>query len=329
MEIRKLTTTDLEKLYAFNQKIYPERKIPYKDYIDFWLSKSEDEIGLNLILVDESNDIHGQILSSSMSYFYKGEKHDSLWGFDFIVEESLRKDNWGVDFLIKRNSLFPVSFGTGVAPKALKIHLLLKYYQLGNILKFVGISNPLWLLSSIGRGIIPPSKYPIEVKVNNYRYQRISCDDFPDVSTPYNNDFWEPSRDKSYMRWRFSNRLHEYAIYKDVASNDFFVVRTVSFKHVTVLMLVDYRCDMATPDSLSRIIRAVKKITNRIHISVIVVGSSLGKVDEVLQKHHFYKTGNPWPIIGRMNVKECKNNIENRNFAFVTFADSDGETDIF
>lgn len=329
MEIRKLTTNDLGKLCAFNQKVFPERKIPYKEYIDFWLSKSEDEIGLNLILVDESNDIHGQILSSSMSYFYKGEKHDSLWGFDLIVEESFRKDNWGLDIQVYRNDLFPSSYGTGVAPDALKIQALLGNSLLGHLKKYLAIVNPLWSISSIGRGVVPVHKFPKEVNVDGYVFKMINKEDLPYFRHSFNSELWEPSRDKSYLEWRFFSPLHEYAFYYNEKSSSYFVMRTAVFKHITMNMLVDYRCGLEKSFSMECIVKAAKIITSKIRLAIVVTGSSLAAIDAVLEKQGFRPSGEPRPMNGLIDVKDKKEEIKARRFAFVTFADSDGETDIF
>lgn len=328
MKVRELQAKDLEKLYAFNDRMFPKRGVKSREYMQFWLSKSAEEINYDFVIVDDNDDIHGEILSSTMSYFYDGNLRDSLWGFDLIVEDALRKEGWGIDIQIYRNQVYPISFGTGVAPTALKIQTKMGYALLGHLRKFACVVSPFWTALSVLKKRVSPNKYPNSITCGGHSYVKAGRSDLPNLDKPFNNHLWEPARDKKYLEWRYFSPLHDYVFYKDSNSDDFFVMRSVVFKHLVVNMLVDYRCDIQSEDSITCIYKAAEKVTKKIHLGVLSTGSSLAAVDNVLKNRHYIEMGDPRPINGIIKVKDRKQEIESRNFVFVTFADSDGETDI-
>ena len=65
---------------------------------------------------------------------------------------------------------------------------------------------------------------------------------------------------------------------------------------------------------------------SKLHLGMLIVGSSLKVVDYVLERHGFKSVGRPRPVMGLVKVKEYKEIINSREFLFTTFADSDGET---
>lgn len=326
MKITFLTNDRKQALIDYNRKVFPLKRICAEHYLNFWWSKSPSSIEGNLILEDENGAIRGQILTSEMSYFYKGEKKNTVWLFDLIVDEDLRKSAWGVDVILACFQKHPRSFSTGSGPTALPIHLKLGNKYLGDIRKYVGIVNPMGLLTSFFRSTLAIHKYPQRVSVGADVFVRVDKDDLFDLTEPYNDYLWETSRERDFLKWRFFNDLHQYAFYKDEQSNDYFVVRTTVQRGVTVCLLVDYRCEMISDKNFERIFQAVVSIMKTLHLGILITGSSLKTVDGILEKYNLRSVGRPRPVIGFLNVKERKVDIENRNFAFVTLADSDGET---
>lgn len=326
MEAKILTKTDLLNLQDYNNKIYPEKKIPAKDYLNFWLGRNDDAFNHCIIIKDDNGEIHGQVLSTEMSYFLFGKLVKSVWGFDLIVDENLRKENWGIDLLLKYMEMFPNSCATGIGPMALPIHKKMGSKMLGEIRKYVGVTNPLYMLFSPFRGNIKAENFPSSISTNGKIFRKLSRDEMPSLTKPYNDDLFEIARDKDFLQWRYFNDLHSYAFYKDKKSNDFFVVRTTILKHITVMLLVDFRCNMSDVNAFEDIYLATKKVMSKLHIGMLVAGSSLKVVDDVLERHGFKSVGRPRPVMGLVKVKEYKEIINSREFLFTTFADSDGET---
>lgn len=326
MEIRKATLSDLESIYQFNKEQFPEKRVEIKDYIDFWIAKSTSAIDDVILLVDETDKIVGQNILSEMSYYYKDEVRTTVWGFDLIVEKEYRKDSWGLELMLFSKSSNPGLMATGSGPLALAINLKMGMKWLGEIRKYVCIVSPQNLLFSIFRGNVSINNFPSSVSLNDIKFNRISKDELPDIQKTFNNNLLEISRDKEFLKWRFYSSLHDYAVYIDAKSESYFVLRTIIQKHITALLLVDYRCDVNKPEQFQNIISVVKRIARKLHLSIIITGSTLRDFDNILEEEHFKSVGRPRPVLGYLKCKDRKKDIDDRNFCFVTLADSDGET---
>lgn len=325
MKIKFITTSDLVNLYLFNNHVFIER-IDSKSIIDFWYNKGSKEYNSSIILTGENEEIWGQILSSSMLYFYQNSIRQGNWIFDYIVQEDKRKDGYGIDLLqfALQNKKVPI-FATGSGPLALKIELKMGFKLIGELKKYVGISNPIFLPVSVFRGIIPKKKYPVSVKTKAATFQLTYAGLLPDYSNTFNPELLEFGRDNAFLNWRYFSDLHEYTFYKQVRGDDYFVVRTIVKKGITCLVLVDYRCDFSNKQNFSTLLNAVKKVASKLKLAVIVSGSSLKIADEMFEKKGFKSIGRPRPIISTEKFKEEQQRITNREFVFTTLADSDGE----
>lgn len=327
MEIRKATNDDLESLYNYNSINYTDKTINSKKYIDFWWSRQSEAKDNILLFIDNDKNIAGQVITSPMSYYYKNKIVETAWGFDLIVEEKYRKGAWGLDLMMQNIDMHPRLFATGSNPTALAINLKLGMQMLGEIRKYVGLISPFWFPFNIGRGHVSLNKFPENVSVAGTTYQKIKVEELNDFNEPFNDHLLEIRRDRQFVQWRFENDLHEYAIYKENNSKNYFVIRTTIIKHITVMILVDYRCN-AEESQFDLIIQAAKVICSKVRIAVLITGTSLGVFDKVLEHHHMKSIGRPRPILGYIKCKDRKEDIAQRNFCFVTLADSDGETNL-
>lgn len=325
MKIEKVSQDDLANLCEYNTRIYPEKTIASKRYLEFWLAKPDAKMDDYLILKDEKGRVHGQILSSPMSYYLKGKLNHTVWLFDLIVDKELRKSAWGVDMLLQCMELHPASCSTGSGPAALPLHLKLGNKMLGEIRKYVGIVNPFYLITSFHRGAVAIEKYPQEIVIGKTRYRRIIKEKLPSFNTHFNEGLFEIGRDKSFLEWRFFSGLHQYAFYLAENRNTYFVVRSILLKGFRVLELVDYRCQ-ATEAEFEKILKAVHQVAKKTCLTIVVCGSTMATFDSVLERHHYRSMGRPRPVIGFVKCKDRKKDIDDRNFCFVTLADSDGET---
>lgn len=326
MEIRKASYSDLNKLYSYNTIIYPQKVIKSKDYIDFWISRVSNAIGDIYLLINDNLEIVGQQFVSSMSFWYNNQCVQSKWAFDLYVNSEYRKDSWGIDLMLYNKKENPNHLATGSGPMALAINLKMGMKWLGEIRKYVCMVSPQNLLFSIFRGNVSINNFPSSVSLNDIKFNRISKDELPDIQKPFNNNLLEISRDKEFLKWRFYSSLHDYAVYLDAKSESYFVLRTIIQKHITALLLVDYRCDVNKPEQFQNIISVVKRIARKLHLSIIITGSTLRDFDNILEEEHFKSVGRPRPVLGYLKCKDRKKDIDDRNFCFVTLADSDGET---
>lgn len=328
MEINHLQENDIPQLYEFYKLIHPDNTAEeIKAYVDHWLAKvpnAMEYVGIQ----KEGDEVVGQNFFTPMSYCYRGEKVDSFWGFDLYVKEQYRKENYGVYLLLYNKKKYKNDFATGSGPDAMALIGKLGGIQIGEIHKYVGAVNPLGLATSVFRGIVSPTRFPKEVKVEGHVFRRITENELPDIATPYNNGLLEINHDVDFLKWKFFHSYREYAFYLDSQTNNYIVLRTIIKKHVTMLMVADYRCDATTDSQIEMLYQVATKVARRIGVAFLFCGSSLVAVDKVFERHHCKAIGRHRPVI--TYVKECKSpehkeEIEQRNFVLVTLSDSDGE----
>lgn len=325
MEIRKARKDDFLKLVEYNYKVFPEREDNLKKILYLWYSQSENEIE-NTFIIDDNGNIRGEVISSSMSYYYDGRVHMSRWGFDLFVDEELRKDNWGIDLMMTYN-MQPSVFCTGSNDNALAINLKIGYKWLGSIRKYVKIVNPLYIFNGFFSGVVSINSFPVIVQDScGFNYKMVQ--ELSELGC-YNEHLIEIRRTQDFLNWRLKSGLHDYAIYKKEQGSAYFIARTILHKHITALAIVDYRCNTLNENEIDSIATAAMSLVNKLHLPVLICSSSLKSVDDVFESHGFKSIGRPRPILGKekgIGSKEHAENINARNYIFVTLLDSDGET---
>ncbi len=325
MRIRRATAEDLQQLYEFNHRMYPER-LNYKEIIDFWVSKTPDAISDIIVVADDDGKIRGQQFFSSMSYYRDGVETNGVWAFDLIVDEELRAGSQGFSLMWKCKKEHPNTMSSGSNDVSLAINMKIGNKHVGNLKKFVGMANPLWLFTSVWRGNIASRKFPRVLKTSGAIYRKIdNPEDIPTRKRSYNPLFLEYSRTKEFMAWRYFSRLHDYALYKRDANDDYFVVRTIVRNHVTSLVLVDYRCQLSDDSDMNEIFRAFRGLASKLKLSILIVGSSVAVVDRVCEHHHLKAIGRDRPVLGMIDCDNPEKVREERNFVLLTLADTDGE----
>jgi len=322
-DIRHITQQDIPQLVEYNEKTFPERGAEAKKIIDFWLSRRKNAFE-DFICVEKDGVFYGEVLFSAMSAYYKGEYEESQWGFDLVVDEELRKEAIGLDLIQYHMKEYPNQYCTGSGPLAVKLNLKMGRMLLGDIRKYVKIVNPFWILTAAFRGKISEKKFPHTIgstweKVEN-------AEEMPGFPQPYNNNILEIGRDKEYLKWRFFGGFHPYVMYKNTNNDDYFVVTTIVQKHLTAIVLMDFRCSLEDSNGFSAIVDATHKLANKLHLPISICGSSHTILDGVLENSGYKSVGRPRPIMGKKKTyKAEKEAIEARNFTLVTLADSDGE----
>jgi len=325
MKIRRATQEDIKELYEFNHRMYPNRE-NYKEIIDFWLSKSPNEIENIIVIVDDDGKIRGQQFFSSMSFYKNGTETHSVWAFDLIVDEELQAGSHGFSLMWKCKKEHPNCMSSGSNEISLPINLKIGNKYLGDLKKYVGISNPFYFFTSLFRGDVRRENYPEIVKVSNSVYKKVGNPrDIPDYTNSFSPELLEISRKRDFLLWRFFTNLHVYVFYKNEENNDYFVVRTIVKHHVTALVLVDYRCSFKDKESFHSIMKAFIRIAKSLKIFIIITGSSLMEVDKVCESFHLKSVGRDRPILGMIDCEETEKWREARKNVLLTLTDSDGD----
>lgn len=325
MKIRRATTEDITQLYDFCHRMYPERT-NYKEIVNFWLSKGAEEINNIIVAVDDDGKIRGQQFFSSMSYYRDGMEINSTWAFDLIVDEELRAGSQGFSLMWKCKKEHPNSMSSGSNETSLPINLKIGNKHIGDLKKFVGITNPLWLCTSFFKGNLKMQHFPTEIKVENVIFKKVTNPELlPSYTKSFNSQFLEISRKHDFLSWRFFTQLHDYVFYKCETSDDYFVVRTIVKKHLTTLVLIDYRCPLKNESSFKVIMKAFTHLASALKIFMIIVGSSLTVSDKVCQDFQMRAVGRDRPILGMIDCEEPEKKRMERDFICLTLADTDGD----
>lgn len=322
-KIRHITSQEIPQFVKYSEKAFPERGKEEKRIIDFWLARRENAFE-DFVCVEKDGEFYGEVLFSAMSAYYRGEYEEAHWTFDLIVDKELRKDVVGLDLVRTPVKDYPNLYCTGSGPLAVKINLKMGRMLLGDIRKYVKIINPFRFFTAAFRGKIPAEKFP---KTIENVWQKVeNVEQLPDIPQPYNSDILEIGRDKEYMKWRFFSDFHPYAMYKNTTNNDYFVVTTTVQKHLTAIVLVDFRCSLKDSEGFRDIVKATHKLANKLFLPISICGSSHTTLDGVLENNGYMSIGRPRPIMGKKKkFKTEKEAIEARSFTLVTLADSDGE----
>lgn len=328
MDIGSINREDIPQLYDFFQLSHSDsRKDDIESYINYWMKKTPDAI--NYISVQkDGNELVGLNILSPMEYFFNGEKKYSQWAFDLYVKEEYRKKNWGSYLMLYVKTNYPTHFATGSGPWAMKLLTKLKATQIGQIHKYVGVSNPVLIFSSICRGVVPFKRFPYSLNIDGNTFILTNSENLPEIITPYNDDILEINHDLNFLRWKFFKSYHNYAFYLDKQSKNFIVFRTIVKKHITMLMIVDYRCNVHSEKEVDVLCRVAIYVARKIRVAFIYCGSSMSCIDKVFERYHFKAIGRHRPIITYDKTYkdiDLKSKIDDRDFILVTLADSDGE----
>ncbi|MCC8424864.1 hypothetical protein [Mucilaginibacter sp. UR6-11] len=327
---------NVQDFINFNVESFPERDALTQKLITFRYFNplnTGNFIENNVIALDNDGKICAQALYHPARYYLKNELHDFEWGFDLYVSPNKRNDSLGLHLFeyIKENKHAPI-FASGVGEKALKIESFFGYHVIGYLKKYYKLVNPFYLLSGlIVKSNLNNSRYPDRLIVGKEFFEKTKAMQQWLAGAPYNNNLLEFDRSQQFMNWRFFSDDFNYAVYRRIGAKPFsppiyFVVRTVKIKHLTCLLLVDYRYDTKQVDDFKLIIKVVNKLAAKLLLPVVVTGSSLKISDAVLELNNFKITGKDRPIICNIKeYKQYKNEIKNRDFIFSTLADSDGE----
>ena len=129
---KHITYKEIPKLIEYNKQTYPERGGYTKSIIDFWVARHSEAVS-DILTVEKDGKFYGQEFYSKMAFYYKGVYEESHWCFDLIVDQKLRKDCIGLDFMQYALEEYPNYYCTGSGPDAVKLHLALGKQLLGDI----------------------------------------------------------------------------------------------------------------------------------------------------------------------------------------------------
>lgn len=308
------------KIEKFNNIIYPNRSKNWIKYRFYDNPYSQSSYNHSLIAEDENGNIIGELLQMPTKFFYQKEEYYGFWGMDLFVVDKERTGTAGVDLSL---ALSKNTFSYSHTDLALKIRLKLKDKLVGHINRYVyyNYSNILSILF----GYFKPknkikSDFPSNVNYKKYFFKQIEKKDLPNDIHTWLNGGLEFTREKKFIEWRFFNN-NQYAFYelKDCKEYTYFVLRTLVWKGINAMILVDYRCNFNDTKIINAILKSTKIISKKLNRKIILTGCSLAEFEQIL-KLNKYKLVAKEPILAKSNMNFAKNIP-----ILVTYADSDSD----
>lgn len=318
-----------EDLANFYIKMYPKKSLEYLKYRLYQFPESPEDNSKNLIVLNDENKIIGCNLFFPTKAKIMGSIEKVFWSHDTIVAKECRDAGDAGMLLISELMHTKNVFGAGLSDINLKIHRKIKASFIGEINKYLILSN--WSFLSIFyklqilKSTTVDYKYPETISVGTQIFSKIS--NIKDLSIP-NNGFWNEGldidfiRDEHFLKKRFFENDKTYEFYK-LKTKDidecYFVVRKTIKNKIPVLQIVDLRYNLNNKIQFDLIMKAILKILNKNRIPFAFFRTNI-----ITKKYHtsplMYKLKGSSHFITYNRIRE------NVSF-FITFADSDSDAD--
>ena len=331
MNIRKFEDKDLVSLIEFNTSVFSKRdrveeSIIYRFFKHPYIGKIENQI---FIAEDSNKKMVGQILVLPSEFIVGGKTYPAFWGMDFFVNSENRHSLTGV-ILVNKLKEIKYFFGLGLTDTSLAILTAFKYKIIGYMPKYIRINNIFSLLSCFLSFKSKPLRnyiFPDSIKINEKEFVRVyDSQEIISKDGYWNKNLIEFTRSKDFIDWRYFYYPDKYIVYKFICDLNskptFFVVRTILWKKLNCLLLVDYRFDTTDNKIFTQVLKATVKLAKRLKMSATIIGCSLPSHELSLRKKWFFKFGRSMEIVTKFQAGNTSNNSQADN-VFVTFADSD------
>ncbi len=283
-EIIKYNSSYKEKLFLYLKRIGSNNS---DKYIEYCLSRSEDEIPA-IIVVDESDNVVGCQLFFTTEAFVKGEQRAVAWGHETYLNEEYRSYA-GLEFVIAINCDYIMGIGLSDINRKLQKKLKNVIVDTAFNYFYIDIFFPWGIVKKLFK-TPPPSLKNIESVKAKVTFNLVH--DASEIIIP-NNGFWfkhkieyDIIRDQNFINYRFiNNSVYNYSVYEyhnDNGDSCYFVVRPILFRGIPTLLLVDYRY-IGDERLLDYILACVKKIARKNQIGVIQTTGAMKDVENAFE----------------------------------------------
>lgn len=272
-----------EKLFSYIRKISPSSS---KEYIDYCIGKSNGEIP-SIIVINEYDDIVGCHLHFTTSIYARGVESIVAWGHETYLNEDCR-GAVGLEFVLTINRANTLGIGyteiNREIQKKLKRNVLLdtvfNYF-------FLNVYFPLGLIKKVLRCNLSPLKKIEKIK-SGVCFKLVSNSNeivIPNEGYWFKNNIeYDLIRDKKYLDYRFfNNDVFDYYVYEyhnNKGESCYFVVRSILYRGIPTLLLVDYRYN-GNPTLMVNILKAAKKLAYKNFIGVIQTTGGMKDIEDV------------------------------------------------
>lgn len=306
-----------EKLWRYMRKTFPK----YSDaYIDYCLNCSADKMPSKIVLNGE-DEIVGCHLYFCTKVFLNGEEINTHWGHDTFLDSDYRPEI-GLDLMLMTKKIR--GFGLGLTNVNERLQRVMKKVFFNGVYTYYIIN---WKIpfSPIQKSFhIKPKLYNKEsLRVGEHVFTRVT--DAANMNIP-NNGYWSMGyrdidfvRDADFLNRRFvCNNVHSYLLYTSTINGNpcYFVVRQALYRGMPAVTLSDYRYCGDDKSAADIIFKAVKKITTKSNVGILLFVCGDKNMDQVIKRNIHYKSS--MDFVSSMNLSD--------GLSFcITGADSDAD----
>lgn len=293
MNIRIADKSDIEELLKFNQMAFPNRTFT-KEFIEYRMEVDENQQERALFYIAEyKGKIIGQRVMLREDWLFNEQKHQAYWGTDFFVHPNFQGKGLGKKIINHIQNELPLLFSTNTGKITKSIYKKLDYQVVGYLNLYFKPLRLLPFMSLITRVII---------KKEQKTQERFNSTDFPRNVKKFKRKTWENinhdlesiekatnlllgTREPSYMKWRYFYKNNPYKFYQHNQNSAYFIARTICWKGVNCLMIVDMRYAIEDKKTMKELLSATNQLAKELNSDAILTSSSIDSMKKMLKKN--------------------------------------------
>lgn len=311
--VRQAEESDLEALIEFNKIAYPTRK-GIEEFVKYRFKYTPD---LVYFIALKNDVIIGQRMMFLQKTIYKDNISKVYWAADLVVREEFRGLGIGKKIFNSMDTNGFYAFSTNIADVTKGFYEEKGFKEFGKFnfyfkpLNILAFSKSLWKML---RKQEMNNHIQLEIKVPEDVYgfsRKKTAAEFIKSNPPLDfSEKLQTYKDEAYYQWRYFYKENRYFCYASKSS--FFIFRTIFWKEMKCLVIVDFEGD------LNKIYKSIKKIAKDNQFSGLIWATTEPKTKKFLNKKFF---------INYFSTPVMSNYKDEGNIAPISFKFSDGDLD--
>lgn len=294
--IRKAVLEDIDQLVEFNQRAFPLRQFT-REFIQYRFEKNEKQEPRAIFYIAEFNEeIVAQRVMLREDWWLNGNQHEAYWGTDFFVHPAFQGKGIGKKIINEIQKDLTILSTTNTGAINLKMHQNLNYYPIGQLnlyfkpLKIFSVFNAAFKMF-FKQKIEKPSKVKFlsfPEKFNEFKKRNLNEINFDFLKFESTVDALMGQRDENYLKWRFFHQEGIYQFYQNSHNSNYFIGRSIVWKGMNCLMIVDMRYDLKDTLSMRKMLKTINELANKMSFAGILISSSHIAMQKQLLKQMFF-----------------------------------------
>lgn len=294
--IRKAVPSDFDQLVKFNQKAFPNRKFT-QEFIQYRLEKDESQQPRAVFYVAE---IEGEIVAQRVmlreDWLLNGKKYEAYWGTDFFVNPQFQGRGIGKKIIHEIQRDLPILSTTNTGAINLKMHKNLNYNHAGQLNLYFKPLRMIPVARAVLNRVLNIKKKSVS-KLKVFSFPNLLNEFELKSYVQYNRDMVKfehipnlmmGQRDEAYMKWRYFYQDGAYQFYQNVNGSNYFIGRSIVWKGMNCLMIVDLRYDAQDVSVIKNSLKAINALGKKMNFDGILMSSSLVSMQRQLKNNKFF-----------------------------------------